>query len=150
MKKIVFLGRVFRVADWTFGRDWAIAIHMLAATRLSRAITVLVVLVLGGCKEPTGPEKPISGEQLFFQHCARCHGVDGKGLPEVSGVRDLTDPQYMGTMSNDQVRRTIQRGKPPNMPAFGRQFAEPSLEVLVAFVRGLSSQPKPATPPQEP
>ncbi len=112
------------------------------------AVVAAMGLGVTGCKEPTGPEREISGERLFFQHCARCHGIDGKGLPDVSGVRDLTSAQYMDGLTNDQVRRTIQRGKPPNMPAFGRQFAEPSLEVLVAYVRSLSSKPS-EPPPQK-
>jgi len=107
----------------------------------------MAALLAVGCKEPTGPEREIDGERLFFQHCARCHGIDGKGLADVSGVRDLTDPVYMGTMTDDQVRRTIQRGKPPNMPAFGRQFAEPSLEVLIAYVRRLNTKKPASTQP---
>ena len=40
---------------------------------------------------------------------------------------------------------TIRMGKPPTMPAF-THFAEPSLKVLVAFVRQLSQPAAPAVP----
>ncbi len=119
----------------------------------ARALGVGLVLCVAfvGCKEPTGPEREISGERLFYQYCARCHGMDGKGLPEVAGVRDLTDARHMSTLSDDQVRRTIQMGKPPNMPGFGRSFAEPSLRVLTAYVRKLSSgSPGTASPSPTP
>jgi mono/diheme cytochrome c family protein len=97
-------------------------------------------LLLPACSEPTGPEKPIDGARLYAQHCARCHGPDGKGLKEVAGVRDLTDANLMGMLTDDRVKQTIRVGKPPTMPAF-THFAEPSLKVLVAYVRQLSAPP---------
>lgn len=99
-----------------------------------------VVLAAAACSEPTGPEKPIDGARLYIQNCARCHGPDGRGLKEVAGVRDLTDRNLMGMLTDDRIRQTIRMGKPPTMPAFGH-FAEPSLKVLTAYVRGLSSPP---------
>lgn len=112
------------------------------------AAGLLVAVALSACKEPTGPERPISGAKIFVQHCARCHGADGKGLPEVLGARDLTDRGLMSMISDDRLRMTIRMGKPPNMPGFSH-FAEPTLKVLVAYVRQLS-QPELAptvTPP---
>ncbi len=98
------------------------------------------------CSEPTGPEKVIDGARLFAQHCARCHGPDGTGLKEVPGVRDLTDANLMGMLTDDRIKATIRMGKPPTMPAFSH-FAEPSLKVLVAYVRLLSGPPTPAPAP---
>ncbi len=94
------------------------------------------------CNEPTGPEREISGARLFSQYCARCHGAEGKGAADGPAVtRDLTDPKYMSMLTDRQIKGTIQMGKPPNMPSFGRQFAEPSLKVLTAYVRSLSTEP---------
>ncbi|MEZ4430325.1 MAG: cytochrome c [Nannocystaceae bacterium] len=107
-----------------------------------RAALVAALLAAPGCQEPTGPVREISGERLYNQYCARCHGMDGKGLPEIEGVGDLTDPARMRTLSDDALRDAIRMGRPPKMPGFGRQFAEPSLDVLAAFVRRLS-QPEP-------
>lgn len=104
---------------------------------------MLALGLLVGCSEPTGPEKPIDGARLYAQHCARCHGQDGKGLKEVPGVRDLTDASLMGMLNDDRIKATIRMGKPPTMPAF-THFAEPSLKVLVAYVRQLS---QPASAP---
>ncbi len=103
----------------------------------------------GGSRHPTGREKPIDGRRLYAQHCARCHGPDGKGLKaEVPGVRDLTDANLMGLLNDDRIKQTIRMGKPPTMPAFSH-FAEPSLKVLVAYVRQLS-QPTPPAPSPAP
>lgn len=103
-------------------------------------------LALAGCHEPTGPEREISGERLYQQHCARCHGPDGKGLKEVPGVRDLTDRGVMSTISDERIRTAIRMGRPPTMPAF-THFAEPSLKVLAAYVRQLSEPAAAAEPP---
>ena len=106
---------------------------------------VALAWLLLGCSEPTGPEKPIDGPRLFAQHCARCHGPDGKGLKEVPGVRDLTDFNLMSMLTDERIKSTIRMGKPPTMPAFSH-FAEPSLKVLVAYVRQLSQPIGAATP----
>jgi len=110
---------------------------------------VLALGLLVGCSEPTGPEKPIDGARLYAQHCARCHGQGGKGLKEVLGVRDLTDANLMGMLNDDRIKATIRMGKPPTMPAF-THFAEPSLKVLVAYVRQLSQPAPDATPAPAP
>ena len=98
-----------------------------------------LLLVLSGCSEVTGPERAIDGEQLYNQYCARCHGFDGRGMPEQPQARDLSDIRVMQNLSDDQIRRAIQMGRPPAMPALGDQFTEASLMVLVAYVRTLSS-----------
>lgn len=118
---------------------------MRLAARTRRGLA-LALLWVAGCSEPTGPEKPIDGSRLYVQHCARCHGPDGKGLKEVAGVRDLTDANLMGMLTDERLRNTIRMGKPPNMPGFPH-FAEPSLKVLAAYVRSLSSPPEPAPKP---
>jgi mono/diheme cytochrome c family protein len=116
-----------------------------ARDRGTGAVALACALLLSGCSEPTGPEKPLDGARLYAQHCARCHGPDGKGVKEVPGVRDLTDANLMGLLTDDRVKQTIRMGKPPTMPAF-THFAEPSLKVLVAFVRQLSQPAQPVTP----
>jgi len=109
---------------------------------------MLLAALLVGCAEPTGPERDISGAKIFAQNCARCHGLDGTGLPEVAGVRDLTDPGFMSTLSDERLRRSIRGGRPPTMPSFPH-FSEPTLKVLVAYVRALS-QPELQLPPPPP
>lgn len=124
----------------------------MRSTVLRTALTSLALVLAGGCSSPTGPERPLDGKTLFLQHCARCHGTDGRGVPEVPGVRDLTDARVMEQLRNDQLKMVIRMGKPPRMPAFGNEFTDAALEVLVAYVRSLSAQPDaerelaPATP----
>ncbi len=54
--------------------------------------------------------------------CSRCHGVDGRGDPEIQKtlptVRDFHDPEFQARATNDSIARTIMAGK-GQMPAFG-------------------------------
>ena len=100
-------------------------------------------LLLGvvSCQVPAGPERNLSGAEIYQRHCARCHGVDGRGVASMPGARDLSNRVYMETRTDEQLRNVIMRGVAPNMPAFGGRFLEPSMKVLVAYVRGLSAKP---------
>lgn len=102
------------------------------------AIAVFTTLAVGACSEVTGPERPIEGKKLFDQYCARCHGVDGRGVPEQPQARDLSDIRIVDNLSDDSIEGTIRMGRPPAMPAFADQFTEATLKVLVAYVRSLS------------
>lgn len=95
------------------------------------------------CSAPSGPERRISGEQIFARYCARCHGSDGRGTIAYanSNIQDLSDPSYIDRVSDDQLRQIIRMGKPPQMPGFAQQFIEPSLGVLIAYVRSLATRP---------
>ena len=98
----------------------------------------LMAMGLVGCQVPAGPERALSGQDIYQRHCARCHGPDGKGTAAAPGARDLSNAAYMATRSDDQLRGAIMQGIAPNMPAFGGQFLEPSMKVLVAYVRGFA------------
>lgn len=111
-----------------------------------------------GCSDPTGPEVPIEGKRLFDQYCARCHGSDGRGTPEhPAAIGRLSDPVLMQGKNDNALMETIRRGKPPPapgqpaaMPAFGGEFTDAKIMVLVAYVRSLSAPPTAAAPPLEP
>lgn len=105
----------------------------------TRMCVGLMAMGLSGCQVPAGPERALSGQDIYQRHCARCHGPDGKGTAAAPGARDLSNAAYMATRSDDQLRGAIMQGIAPNMPAFGGQFLEPSMKVLVAYVRGFAS-----------
>lgn len=102
-----------------------------------RCRRVLVLLALaGGCTQPTGPEVPISGEQLYNQYCARCHGVDGVPTKDAPTASSFADARFVGTLSDEGMKGVIRSGR-GQMPGFGEQFTEATLQVLVAYVRSL-------------
>jgi mono/diheme cytochrome c family protein len=104
------------------------------------------LLFVAACKEPAGPEQQLSGKQIYDRNCARCHGLDGKPTKVAPTARDLRNRSYMDSLGDDKIKRTIMSGRPPAgpnmppaMPAFGGQFSDPELKVLVGYVRSLSN-----------
>ena len=92
-----------------------------------------------GCGDPTGPETPIDGKKIYDQYCARCHGFDGAGLPEVPAAQGrLNNAVLMQSKSDQQLMGVIRGGKPPGMPGFAGEFTEAKLMVLTKYVRELA------------
>lgn len=80
------------------------------------------------------------GEQLFQNNCAFCHGADGSGKNWIGTfmephARDLTNPEFMRTMSRERLRRTIEDGLPgTSMPAWRSVLQPLQIEALIAYV----------------
>jgi mono/diheme cytochrome c family protein len=123
------------------------------------SFAIAALLSLAGCSNAAGPEQPLSGEQLYNRHCARCHGMDGRPTKASPMARDLTNRSYIDELGNKAIRAAIMAGRPAGMPveqqlmpAFGNQFSEPELEVLIGYVRSLSNPelgPDKLTPARE-
>ena len=107
--------------------------------RRRRACT-LVALALAGCTQPAGPELPISGEQLYNQYCARCHGVDGVPTAEAPTASSFADPAVVERLSDESMKGVIRAGR-GQMPGFGDRFTDATLQVFVAYVRSLPPAP---------
>ena len=86
------------------------------------------------------------GAELYDVACAGCHGFAGEGLFGIalsgSGLRE------------SKIRSTIERGRERSgMPSFDSQFSDDQLQMLVAFVAGISSgeiDPQPNSYPLPP
>jgi|SRR4051812_8248647 mono/diheme cytochrome c family protein len=105
---------------------------------------MVMLLALGGVGCTTGddpgPAVPIDPAVIYAQNCARCHGADGHGDPEIKktlpAVRDFSDPAFQARASNDDVARVIMAGK-GQMPAFGASLTLPKIQSLSGYVRRL-------------
>ena len=73
--------------------------------------SLVVLTSCGGKTEKSKPEAQFSGEDLFLQRCATCHGLDG-GL-QASSSPDLR----ISSMTGEQILETIDQGG-NGMPAF--------------------------------
>lgn len=74
-----------------------------------------------------------SGQQLFLENCASCHGEDGKGLQEF-GAPNLTDAIWLYGGDRDTLRQTIAYARFGIMPSFsldGRLRQEDIAKVAV-------------------
>jgi mono/diheme cytochrome c family protein len=84
-------------------------------------------------------ESAASASALFAEHCAKCHGKDGraKGLKaKATGTRNLTDPQWQDRVSDERIFNAINNGK-GRMPGFGKKLSESDVDSLVQYVRSL-------------
>jgi len=77
----------------------------------------------------SGPKDSASGRQVYMQNCARCHGDDAKGK---------SGPRLVGTsLSPGEIEQTVTEGRPPKMPAFGKQLSSEEVKAVAAYVRSL-------------
>lgn len=112
-----------------------------------------------GCSTPgddPGPALPVDPAAIYAQMCARCHGLDGRGDPELKKtmpVRDFSDPVFQAKGTSEDAARTIMAGR-NQMPAFGGLLSPPKIQSLSGFVRRLGraapSGRRAADPPPPP
>jgi cbb3-type cytochrome c oxidase subunit III len=77
------------------------------------------------------------GHALFSAKCASCHGPDGKGqtkMGEKLGVKDLTK----STLSEADLEKTIETGKPPKMTAYKGKLSDAEIKAVAEYVKGLA------------
>lgn len=100
------------------------------------------MLLLVGCN--TSESQRAEGRQIFAGNCARCHGTNGGGGPPLTdggpSPRNLRDGEWQKTVSDQQLRQIISRGKPPNMPAFEQALSPENLELVIKYVRSLPTE----------
>lgn len=87
------------------------------------------------------------GAPLHLQHCAACHGVDGKAEVIVMHMdeppNDQSDPVYMRTLPDEYLYLVICRGgaavgKNFIMPKFGDVISDQDIRDIIAWIRTFS------------
>lgn len=73
------------------------------------------------------------GELLWMRNCARCHGAEGRGGPQVA--LNFTAVEWQQSIDDAQIARTIAAGKAPNMPAFASLLTPEQIGELVKHLR---------------
>ena len=89
---------------------------------------LLLTLVLGACSLG-GPDENATGEEIYAQLCARCHGADLSGgvAPALGSDSNAAteDDQYLGfTVSNGRGR----------MPSFS-SLSDEQVDRLIGYIR---------------
>jgi len=105
-----------------------------------------VILLAPGLGLADGDAK--SGNDLYHQNCAVCHGAAGKGDgPGAAALtpkpRDLTDKAYMSGLDDRKLHESIAKGgqaigKSPLMPPMGAALSAQQIDDIVAYVRTLA------------
>jgi cytochrome c553 len=76
------------------------------------------------------------------KHCAKCHGVDGKGQTKMgkqAGAKDYTDPKVQAEIKDDSAFKAIKEGLKVNgkeaMKPSSDKLSDDEIKALVAHVR---------------
>src|SRR5688572_25414934 len=80
-----------------------------------------------------------------FTACAACHGVDGKGNTAV-GAPNLTDDIWLHGWGEQAIIAIINSGKISDMPGQAGKLTEAQIQLLGAYVWGLSNNKAAAKP----
>lgn len=75
-----------------------------------------------------------------FTACAACHGMDGKGNT-LLGAPNLTDDIWLHGWGEKAIVEIITNGKMNEMPAQDKKLTPAQIDVLTAYVWGLSNKP---------
>ena len=131
---------------------------MPAFTQISDAdVEAIVLHIRSFTNEPGVKESgsvirgnPQHGQQLFAQHCAACHGENGKG-GKGTGVtfsrpRDLpilapalNNSGFLASASDEMIKRTLTQGRKgtPMMSFLDKGLKEQDINDIVSFIRSL-------------
>lgn len=95
------------------------------------------VLSLSG--SPHDSVRAAQGKEKYAS-CAACHGAEGKGMTAV-GAPNLTDGVWLHGWGEEAIIRAINVGFNNQMPAQAALLNEAQINVLAAYVWGLSNKP---------
>src|SRR5688572_32572838 len=114
---------------------------MRHAARGGLIATALAAVALGAACTggDAGPAIPVEPAAIYAQMCARCHGADGRGDPELKKtmpVRDFHDPTFRARATTDEIVRVMMAGR-GQMPAFAQNLSMPKMQAMAGYVRRL-------------
>ena len=78
-----------------------------------------------------------TGQRLFANNCAVCHGSDAGGA---RGFPNLRDDAWLYGGSPETIRTSILQGRNGAMPPFGPQLGERGVREVAAYVYSLSGR----------
>jgi cytochrome c oxidase cbb3-type subunit 3 len=94
--------------------------------------------LLGGCDQ-LFPHRS-EGEKLYREHCADCHGLDGRGntVREMGQpYADLTDDDWKFGGDDDSIANAIREGSFGLMPSYRETLNDMQVQALVAYLKVL-------------
>jgi mono/diheme cytochrome c family protein len=76
------------------------------------------------------------------KHCAKCHGVDGKGQTKMgkqAGAKDYTDPKVQAELKDENAIKIIKEGLSVDgkkkMDPYADKLSDDEVKALVAYIR---------------
>jgi len=82
------------------------------------------------------------GSAVYAANCAKCHGKDGRGLPNwrAKGQPDFTDANWQKTRTDAQLISVTKGGKGKLMPAFKPKLSDEDITAVVARIRAFGKK----------
>jgi cytochrome c oxidase cbb3-type subunit 3 len=87
---------------------------------------------------PVDESKKVRGEVVFKSNCVACHGGDGKGNIAL-GAPNLNDKTWLYGSSEATIIETVTKGRMAMMPAQDKVLSPEKIQLLTAYVWGLSN-----------
>lgn len=112
-------------------------LHKLATITALAALTLLLLLVGGGGAAAQDAEP--AGRTLFLQHCAACHGPDGRGTirgPELTGDGPAAAHFQIST---GRMPPPASERRPERVPP--AEFSEPEARAVARYVGRIAGGP---------
>lgn len=109
---------------------------------ISLAAAVLSLSVSYGFASSAAVAAFQDGKTVYDAKCAKCHGVDGKGVDKFKkqGVKDMTDPAWQKAHSDAKIRNVILNGEGDFMPAWKGKLKPAEITALVKHIRGFAKK----------
>lgn len=83
------------------------------------------------------PDAVATGQRLFANNCAVCHGSDARGVP---GYPNLADDAWLYGGSPEAIKRSILDGRTGVMPAWAQQLDDLDIRRVSAYVYELNGR----------
>lgn len=84
--------------------------------------------------------------EIWEEHCAGCHGSDGKGQTRIgrkAGAKNLTDKEGQAKLTDADIFKLVKYGRTTakgeeKMEAFGKRISDEQITALIQFVRAFA------------
>jgi cytochrome c oxidase cbb3-type subunit 3 len=120
----------------TLGRTGSMP-PLAAAVGTGEDVKNLANYVLSLSKSPHDSVRAALGKEKFSA-CAACHGMDGKGN-QALGAPNLADSTWLHGFGENAIVAMVNGGKLNQMPAQAERLTAQQIQVLTAYVWGLSN-----------
>lgn len=128
------LGNIPGVYDWSQEGQWS---DEMAEAELSQQAIFARYRELDDKALIADAEANATGQRLFANSCAMCHGSDGRGA---RGFPNLTDDDWLYGGSMDAVLQSISNGRVGVMPVMVGGLDDRGINELLVYVQSLSGQ----------
>jgi mono/diheme cytochrome c family protein len=101
-------------------------------------------------KVPARPQTPAgavnipecgTANAVYMQHCAMCHGADGKGIT-AARTPNFADSDWQASRSDQALIDALTKGTDKGMPAFEGQLSPAQIDEMIrCMVRGFARAP---------